>query len=320
MTIGESSERAQSVGQICTQVGASAPSGAKTAAQRSSASPIRRVFSAFLAVTLAVSMTPSAALAETQDAAASNAQAQSQELDGALAQDRNAESSESATPSASGQTASGSPDAAASDSEQSKTSDQPETAAASAQPKAAQTNVSADENLANALSSDNDVAAQADTALSSSAKVYIQDAKDKDNSYSTKSGALSAGDTLWANVYDEEDWKEYSVSNPGTWTYAWMAGTKNSATISDYTELVGQSQSLTITSDMAGKYFICKVTADGKDYYGPAKSYGSGVNANGIPGPVLSAGQAQLYKVTLSSSAPAVGDTLAATAFTGYST
>ena len=99
-----------------------------------------------------------------------------------------------------------------------------------------------------------------------------------------------------------------------------MAGTKNSASISDYTELVGQSQSLTITSDMAGKYFICKVTADGKDYYGPAKSYGSGVNANEIPGPVLSAGQAQLYKVTLSSSAPAVGDTLAATAYTSYST
>ena len=133
MTIGESSERAQSVGQICTQAGASAPSGAKTAAQRSAISPIRRVFSTFLAVTLAVSMTPSAALAETQDAAASSVQAQSQELDGALPQDQNAESPESAAPFASDLTASGSPDAAASDSEQSKTSDQLETAAASAQ-------------------------------------------------------------------------------------------------------------------------------------------------------------------------------------------
>ena len=264
-------------------------------------------------------MTPSAALAETQDAAAPSVQAQSQEPDGALKQGQSTGSSESAAPSASDLTASGSSDAAASDSEQSKTSDRPETAAASAQPKAAQTSVSADENLANALSSDNDAAAQADAALSSSAKVYIQDAKDKDNSYSTKSGSLSAGDTLWANVYDEEDWEECSVSNPGTWTYAWMAGTKNSASISDYTELVGQSQSLTITSDMAGKYFICKVTADGKDYYGPA-SYGSGVSADEIPGPVLSAGQAQLYKVTLSSSTPVVGDTLAATAYTSYST
>lgn len=320
MTIGESSERAQSVGQTCGQAGSSAPSVVKVAAQRSATSPIRRVFSTFLAVTLAVSMTPSAALAETHEATASSAQEQSQELDGALVQDRNAESPESVASSAPGQTASGSPDAATSDSDQGETSAQPETPAVSAKPEAAQAGVSADENLADTLSDGDDAAAQADATLSSSAKVYIQDAKDKDNSYSRKSGSLSAGDTLWANVYDEEDWEEYSVSNPGTWTYAWMAGTKNSASISDYTELVGLSQSLTITSDMAGKYFICKVTADGKDYYGPAKSYGSGVNANEIPGPVLSAGQAQLYKVTLSSSAPAVGDTLAATAFTSYST
>ena len=315
MTIGESSERAQSVGQTRAQAGAFAPSGAKTAAQRPSASPIRRAFSAFLAVTLAVSMTPSAALAETQEAAAANAQSQVQELDSAPTQDQNTENSAPAD-----SVASGSPDVAASDSDQGEISAQPETPAASAKPEAAQASVSADENLADTLSDGDGAATQADATLSSSAKVYIQDAKDKDDSYSTKSGSLSAGDTLWANVYDEEDQDEYSVPNPGTWTYAWMAGTKNSASISDYTELVGQSQSLTITSDMAGKYFICKVTADGKDYYGPAKSYGSGVNANEIPGPVLSAGQAQLYKVTLSSSAPAVGDTLAATAYTSYST
>ena len=59
---------------------------------------------------------------------------------------------------------------------------------------------------------------------------------------------------------------------------------------------------------MVGKYFICKVTADGKDYYGPSVSYGSGINANYIPGPVLGAGQAHLYSVKLSSSSPAVGD------------
>ena len=314
MTIGESSERAQSVGQTRIQAGASAPSGAKTAAQRPSASPIRRAFSVFLAATLAVSMTPSAALAETQEATAASVQSQAQELDSALKQDQTAESSapaDSATLDLS--------DAAASGPEQGETSAQPEEAAASARPEAAQISVSADETLANVLSDDDDAAAQVDVSLSSSAKVYIQDAKDKDNSYSTKSGSLSAGDTLWANVYDEEDWEEYSVSNPGTWTYAWMAGSKKSESVSDYTELVGQSQSLTVTSDMAGKYFICKVTADGKDYYGPAKSYGSGVNANDVPGPVLSAGQAQLYKVTLSSSAPAVGDTLTAAAYTSYS-
>lgn len=49
----------------------------------------------------------------------------------------------------------------------------------------------------------NAVAAASATTLSGEAKVFIQDAKDKDNSYSTKSGALSAGDTLWANMYDE---------------------------------------------------------------------------------------------------------------------
>lgn len=315
MTIGESSERAQSVGQTRVQAGSSAPSGAKTAAQRSATSPIRRAFSVFLAATLAVSMTPSAALAETQDAAAVAAQSQAQLQDDSLTPDRNTESSESVAPSASD-----APDVTASDSEQTETSAQPEAAAASAQPEVAQAGVYADGGLADRLSDEDDAAAQADEPLSSAAKVCIKDSKDKDNSYSTKSGPLSAGDILWANVYDEDDWDEYSVSNPGTWTYAWMAGTENSGSISDYTELVGQSQSLTVTSDMAGKYFICKVTADGKDYYGPAKSYGSGLNASAIPGPVLSAGQAKLYKVTLSSSAPSVGDVLTATAYTDYST
>ena len=112
MTIGESSERAQSVGQTCTQAGASAPSGVKTAAQRSATSPIRRVFSVFLAATLAVSMTPSAALAETHEATAASAQSQVQELDGALTQGQNTENSASAD-----SVASGSPDAATSDSD-----------------------------------------------------------------------------------------------------------------------------------------------------------------------------------------------------------
>ena len=161
--------------------------------------------------------------------------------------------------------------------------------------------------------------------LTSEAKVYIQDSKDKDNSYSTKSGALSAGDVLWANMYDEDEddlyGSAYSVTNPGTWTYTWLAGTvKASNDVSDYTEVVGHEQSLTVTDAMVGKYFICKVTAGGKDYYGPSVSYGSGINANTIPGPVLGAGQASLYSVKLSSSSPAVGDTLTATPYTAYNT
>lgn len=175
------------------------------------------------------------------------------------------------------------------------------------------------------------VAASA-TTLTSDAKVYIQDSKDKDNasSFQWKSGALSAGDTLWANMYDEVETEDYwgdpttetqSVSNPGTWTYTWLAGTvKASNDVSDYTEVVGHEQSLIVTDAMVGKYFICKVTAGGKDYYGPSVSYGSGINANYIPGPVLGAGQANLYSVKLSSSSPAVGDTLTATPYTAYNT
>lgn len=170
----------------------------------------------------------------------------------------------------------------------------------------------------------NAVAAASATTLSSEAKVFIQDTKDKDSSYSTKSGALSAGDTLWANMYDEveDDWygtTTESVVNPGTWTYTWLAGTtRHSSNVSDYTEVVGHEQSLTVTAAMEGKYFICKVTVDGKDYYGPSVSSGSGINANNIPGPVLGAGQMELNSVKLNSDTPSIGDTLTATPYVSY--
>ncbi len=168
-------------------------------------------------------------------------------------------------------------------------------------------------------------AAASATTLSSEAKVFIQDTKDKDNSYSTKSGALSADDTLWANMYDEveDDWygtSTESVANPGTWTYTWLAGTtRHSSNVADYTEVVGHEQSLTVTAAMEGKYFICKVTVDGKDYYGPSVSSGSGINANFIPGPVLGAGQMELSSVKLSSDTPSIGDTLTATPYKDWS-
>lgn len=171
---------------------------------------------------------------------------------------------------------------------------------------------------------ENAVAAASATTLSSEAKVFIQDAKDLDNSYSTKSGALSAGDTLWANMYDEveDDWygtSTESVVNPGTWTYTWLAGTtRASSNVADYTEVVGYEQSLTVTDAMVGKYFICKVTVDGKDYFGPSVSYGSGINANNIPGPVLGAGQMELNSVKLNSDTPSIGDTLTATPYISY--
>lgn len=170
----------------------------------------------------------------------------------------------------------------------------------------------------------NAVAAASATTLSSEAKVFIQDTKDKDSSYSTKSGALSAGDTLWANMYDEveDDWygtSTESVANPGTWTYTWLAGTtRASSNVADYTEVVGHEQSLTVNAAMEGKYFICKVTVDGKDYYGPSVSSGSGINANYIPGPVLGAGQMELNSVKLNSDTPSIGDTLTATPYISY--
>lgn len=170
----------------------------------------------------------------------------------------------------------------------------------------------------------NAVAAASATTLSSEAKVFIQDSKDEGNSYSTKSGALSAGDTLWANMYDEveDDWygtSTESVANPGTWTYTWLAGTtRASSNVADYTEVVGHEQSFTVTAAMEGKYFICKVTVDGKDYFGPSVSYGSGINANNIPGPVLGAGQMELNSVKLNSDTPSIGDTLTATPYISY--
>ena len=171
----------------------------------------------------------------------------------------------------------------------------------------------------------NAVGAASATTLSSEAKVFIQDTKDKDSSYSTKSGALKAGETLWANMYDEveDDWygtSTESVANPGTWTYTWLAGTtRASSNVADYTEVVGHEQSLTVTAAMEGKYFICKVTVDGKDYYGPSVSSGSGINGNYIPGPVLGAGQMELYSVKLSSDVPSIGDTLMATPYKDWS-
>lgn len=167
-----------------------------------------------------------------------------------------------------------------------------------------------------AVSSDqgdaNVVVAASATTLSSVARVCIQDTKDENYSYSTKSGALNAGDTLWANMYDGYN----AVDNPGTWTYTWLAGTtKASSNVADYTEVVGHEQSLTVTDAMEGKYFICKVTADGKDYYGPSVSDGSGINANFIPGPVLGAGQMELNSVKLNSDTPSIGDTLTATPY-----
>ena len=259
-----------------------------------------RVLALLLALVTATTLVPAPALAEAVDELAATPQAE------AAAEEQPAE------------------DAPTSDAEQEPAADEepaekaaPEADAAVEQPAAvAPTAVTA------TGKADAPAVASADE-LTSEAKVYIQDSKDKDNSYSTKSGALNAGDTLWANMYDEDEddlyGSSYSVANPGTWTYTWLAGTtRASSNVADYAEVVGHEQSLTVTAAMEGKYFICKVTVDGKDYYGPSVSSGSGINANYIPGPVLGAGQMELNNVKLSSDAPSIGDTLTATPYVSY--
>ena len=275
-----------------------------------------RVLALLLALVTTTALVPAPALAEAVDELAATPQAE------AVAEARPAEDApaeDAAAPAAD--------DAAANAGQEPAADEEPAENAAPAangtdeQPAAA---AAAPTAAAAAGKADAPAVASADE-LTSEAKVFIQDSKDKDNSYSNKSGALKAGETLWANMYDEDEDDYYSstfsVANPGTWTYTWLAGTvKASNNVSDYTEVVGHEQSLTVTDAMVGKYFICKVTAGGKDYYGPSVSYGSGINANFIPGPVLGAGQASLYSVKLSSSSPAVGDEVTATAYTAYNT
>ena len=262
-----------------------------------------RVLALLLALVTVTALVPAPALAEAVDELAATPQAE------AAAEEQPAEDA----PAANGVAA----DAAADAEQEPAAGEEPaEEAAPEADAAVEQPAAVAPTAVVTAGKADASAVASADT-LTSEAKVYIQDSKDKDNSYSTKYGALKAGETLWANVYEGYS----SVTNPGTWTYTWLAGTtKASNNVADYTEVVGHEQSLTITDAMVGKYFICKVTAGGKDYYGPSVSYGSGINANYIPGPVLGAGQASLYSVKLSSSSPAVGDTLTATPYTAYNT
>lgn len=264
-----------------------------------------RVLALLLALVTAATLVPAPALAEAVDELAATPRVE------AAAEEQPAEDAPAA-------------DVAAADVEQEPAADEepaedavPEADTAAEQPAAvAPTAVTA------TGKADAPAVASAD-ALTSDAKVYIQESKDKGSSYSTKSGPLKAGETLWANMYDEveDDWYgtlTESVTNPGTWTYTWLAGTtRASSNVADYTEVVGHEQSLAVTAAMEGKYFICKVTADGKDYYGPA-AYDSGINAKDIPGPVLGAGQMELSSVKLSSDTPSIGDTLTATPYISY--
>ena len=281
----------------------------------------KRGLVAFLAFAMAFGTTPAQLWAEGAEGIAEAVAQATTGGEGAAADD-SAAAADAGANGAAAEDGAGASDAAADGAD----ADQGATASAANGADTAADNATESENSAAASAASeqkNAVAAASATTLSGEAKVFIQDAKDKDNSYSTKSGALNAGDTLWANMYDEveDDWygtSTESVANPGTWTYTWLAGTtRASGNVADYTEVVGHEQSLTVTDAMVGKYFLCKVTADGKDYYGPA-AYGSGINANYIPGPVLGAGQMELNSVKLNSDTPSIGDTLTATPYISY--
>ncbi len=274
----------------------------------------KRGLVAFLAFAMAFGTTPAQLWAEGAEGIAQAVAQTATAGEGAAADDGTAADT-------------GANSAPASDTADDATADQGATASAANGDDAAADNATESENSAAASAASeqkNAVGAASATTLSSEAKVFIRDTKDKDSSNSTKSGALKAGETLWANMYDEveDDWygtSTESVANPGTWTYTWLAGTtRASSNVADYTEVVGHEQSLTVTAAMEGKYFICKVTVDGKDYYGPSVSSGSGINANYIPGPVLGAGQMELNSVKLNSDTPSIGDTLTATPYISY--
>lgn len=288
----------------------------------------QRMVAVLVAVSMATSLTPSAAFAnENAEGTAADQPALAASSD-AVSGDADAGDSQVGTDHASGeQDADAVGDAGAAGDTSTVSGALVDEVPSGASSNSEEANPEASTSVAAASSDQGDVnavAAASATTLSSEARVYIKDSKDNAYWYSNKSGALSAGDTLWANMYDEveDDWygtSTESVSNPGTWTYTWLAGTTGaSSNVADYTEVVGHEQSLTVTDAMEGKYFICKVTADSKDYYGPSVSDGSGINANFIPGPVLGAGQMELNSVKLSSDTPSIGDTLTATPYISY--
>lgn len=264
-----------------------------------------RVIAAFLAVITAFSCVPTQALAEA--AAAVEPEAEQQ-----------VDATDAADDAAAGDTVAG--DDAATANASSADGEKDADAEGAAEADDAEESSDAADAPAEQLG-DEAVSAVAETSLSSYARVYVQKQKDQNSSYATAEGVYHAGDKLYANMYDgTSNWSVKSVANSGDWTYTWFAGSSKTNNVSDYTEVVGTEQELTVAEAMAGKYLICKVTAGGKDYYGPATTYNTGLNANYIPGPVLAAGQAKLYKVTLDKKSPSVGDTLTATAYTDSST
>lgn len=168
-----------------------------------------------------------------------------------------------------------------------------------------------------------DAASQAHTGA---AYLLIQDAKDAASSEGHVEGAVSAGATLWANLFigaedaDGAD-ADAAVAAQDGWTYQWYACGTASARIDDYEPIAGQTaQSLVLTEDLAerlaGSYLAVAVTVDGERHVGPAERSGTAQGALDAVSPVgpVAAPPASESAGTESTAPDAVGASHTATA------
>ena len=126
------------------------------------------------------------------------------------------------------------------------------------------------------------------TALDSQACVSIQDQKDKGGAADEAYGDQAVGTTLWANVYDWVEDEDYGDGDYETWandgsaSYQWLECDTASTDVSSYAPIAGQtSQSITLTSDLAGKYLAVRVTVGSSTLWAP--SAGGSIQAQRLP-------------------------------------
>ena len=125
-------------------------------------------------------------------------------------------------------------------------------------------------------------------ALDSQACVSIQDQKDKGGAADEAYGDQAVGTTLWANVYDWVEDEDYGDGDYETWandgsaSYQWFECDTASTDVSSYAPIAGQtSQSITLTSDLAGKYLAARVTVGSSTLWAP--SAGGSIQAQRLP-------------------------------------
>ena len=166
----------------------------------------------------------------------------------------------------------------------------------------------------------------ASQAHTGAAYLLIQDAKDAASSEGRVEGAVSAGATLWANLFiggedaDGAD-ADAAVAAQDGWSYQWYACGTASARIDDYEPIAGQTaQSLVLTEDLAeqlaGSYLAVAVTVDGECHVGPAERFGTAQGALDTVSPVgpVTAPPASASAGAASTAPEAAGTSDAATA------